>query len=56
MRCSNSNCTESTRRGMNSNICWMNQLCPVHAAQAGLYKKNYNVNTMPFRKRTRVYR
>ncbi len=56
MKCSIDSCRESTRRGMNTMICWMNQLCPVHAAQAGLYKKKYNVGTMPFRKRTRVYR
>ncbi len=55
MKCTVNDCKETTRRGMNNLLCWKNGLCPVHAAQAGIYKKNYDTNAMPFRKRTRPY-
>ncbi len=53
--CSAPNCFETTRRGMRTALCWKNKLCPTHAVQAGLYKRNYDIDLMPFRKRTRPY-
>ena len=55
MKCSIPSCKETTRRNMNISICWKKGLCPYHGILAGLYKKNYNTNAIPFRKRTRPY-